>query len=181
VWISVTVATVALIGHALLTPTSAAGGTTPGVASTPLPPAGAVGHLAPDVTLLNLANHPVALSSYHGQVVVLNFWYVACEPCRYEMPIFERVYHTERAQGVVVIGLNITDDSATIADFTHTLGIDYPILRDSAQRAVLSYAITATPTTFVIDRQGVIRARFAGAITDSQALTSMLAPLISRH
>jgi peroxiredoxin len=140
-----------------------------------------VGHLAPDVTLLNLANHPVALSSYHGQVVVLNFWYVACEPCRYEMPIFERVYHSERAQGVVVIGLNITDDSATIADFTHTLGIDYPILRDSAQRAVLSYAITATPTTFVIDRQGVIRARFAGAITDSQALTSMLAPLISRH
>jgi peroxiredoxin len=170
--------TIAVLGWALLTP----GGTSPGTASssgTPLPAAPQVGHLAPNVTLLDLSNHPIDVASLRSKVVILNFWYVACEPCRYEMPLLERVYHADLSRGVVVIGVNIADDAPTITTFINRLGVDYPILRDQNQRAVLAYQITSTPTSFVIDRQGVIRDRLVGAITDTNTLNADLAPLIA--
>ncbi|HEV2236421.1 MAG TPA: TlpA disulfide reductase family protein [Ktedonobacterales bacterium] len=178
VWATLAVGTVALLAWSLLTPPAAA----PHPAAntgTPLPAAPLVGHLAPDVTLLDLSNNPVTLSSLRGKIVVLNFWYAACEPCRYEMPIFERAYHADGARGVVVLGVNIVDDAQTTSAFVAELGIDYPIVRDRGQRAVLAYQITHTPSTFVIDRHGVIRTVVPGAISDDATLNHYLAPLLA--
>jgi peroxiredoxin len=170
--------TIAVLAWALLTP----GRTAPGTGSpsgTPLPPAPQVGHLAPNVTLLDLSGHPIDVASLRGKVVILNFWYVACEPCRYEMPLLERVYHADQDRGLAVIGLNMADDAPTITTYVERLGVDYPVLRDQNQRAVLAYQITSTPISFVIDRQGVIRARLVGAITDTAKLNAALAPLLA--
>lgn len=183
VWIFIAAASLVLLARGLLTPAPAT--TTPpvtaGHTATPLPPAPLVGHLAPDVTLLDLAGHQVPLSSFRGQIVILNFWYIACDPCRYEMPLIEKVYHADRGQGVVVIGLNMTDSAPDISSYVHSIGIDYTILRDSAQRGVVGYNITSTPATFIIDRQGVIRAKFVGAITESATLEQAITPLLSAH
>ena len=74
------IVTVGLLLKGLLTPAPSSNAT-PG--ATPGPAAPVVGHYAPDVTLRDLSNNPVNLSSLKGKVVALNFWYASCEPCKY--------------------------------------------------------------------------------------------------
>jgi cytochrome c biogenesis protein CcmG, thiol:disulfide interchange protein DsbE len=176
-WAALAVGTVALLAWSLLTPPSAPRQVTG--ANTPLPVAPLVGHLAPDVSFVDLADNTVKLSSLRGKIVVLNFWYAACEPCRYEMPLFEHAYHADGSRGLVVLGVDMVDNAQTTSEFIAALGIDYPIVRDRGQRAVLTYHVTRTPTTFVIDRQGVIRAVVPGAITDESTLNGYLRPLLA--
>jgi peroxiredoxin len=136
-----------------------------------------VGHLAPNVTLLDLSGKSVPLSSLRGKVVVLNFWYVACEPCLYEMPALEKTYLAQQANGFVVVGVNTSDDAAAITAFASRIGITYPLLRDVNLSAVGTYSVTATPTSYVIDRRGVIRDRILGPV-DQSALASEVTMLL---
>jgi cytochrome oxidase Cu insertion factor (SCO1/SenC/PrrC family) len=99
------VATLGLILKALLTPAAP-----PADGQTPGPVAPLVGHYAPEATLVDLSGNQIALSSLRGKVVILNFWYAACEPCRLEMPELERYYQAHQSDGLVVIGANIADD-----------------------------------------------------------------------
>ena len=167
------VAAVALLVHGLLTPatpsaatpgraTSVAGPTATAASADPL-----VGHLAPDVTVHDMRDHLTPLSSLRGSVVLLNFWYVSCPPCQIEMPALERAYLAHQSQGFKVVGLDVVDDASTISAFTSRLGITYPILRDIGQRAVLAYDVRATPSSYLIDRSGVIRAVYTGPINTS--------------
>jgi peroxiredoxin len=178
------VAAVALLLHGLLTPatpsgatpgraTSAAGSTATAAPADPL-----VGHLAPDVTVHDMRDHLTALSSLRGSVVLLNFWYVSCPPCQIEMPALERAYLAHQSQGFKVVGLDVVDDASTISAFTSRLGITYPILRDIGQRAVLAYGVRATPSSYLIDRSGVIRAVYTGPI-NSSTFQRDLAPLLA--
>jgi cytochrome c biogenesis protein CcmG, thiol:disulfide interchange protein DsbE len=124
----------------------------------------AVGHLAPDAVFLDLSNHQVRLSSYRGKVVVLNFWYVACPPCKTEMPALERAYQSHSARGLVVLGVDVSDDAATITGFIQQLDITYPIVRDQDARATIRYGLYATPSSFIIDRHGIIRYKVEGPL-----------------
>src|SRR5262245_20069745 len=97
-----------LLLHGILTPPAPG---TPAVTaahatSTPEPAAPLVGHYSPEVTLHDLNDRPVPLSHYRGQVVVLNFWYTACAPCQFEMPVLEHAYQAYGRQGVVVVGID---------------------------------------------------------------------------
>lgn len=170
------VITVGLLLKGLLTPASpstAAPGATPGAA------APVVGHYAPDVTLRDLSNKPVQLSSLKGKVVALNFWYAACEPCKYEMPALEHAYQHYQSQGFVVLGVDVVDDPATADSFVHAVGVTYPIVRDVDLRAATIYRITDTPSTFFIDRDGVVRYRVVGAV-DATTLQIDVTALISQ-
>lgn len=179
VGVCVAVATVAILLRGLLTPAaqpSVSVGRTGTV--TPLPASPLVGHLAPDVYPLDLADKRVSLSDLRGKVVVLNFWYVACEPCQLEMPALEKAYKADAAKGLVVVGLNTADDAKTIAEFARGLGVTYPLWRDVGDQGVVTYSVTATPTSYIIDRQGVIRARYLGPF-DQSTLDSYLQPLLT--
>lgn len=178
--VCVAVATVVILLRGLLTPAAAPSvsvGRTGTV--TPLPAAPLVGHLAPDVYPLDLAGKRVALSDLRGKVVVLNFWYVACEPCQFEMPALQKAYQTDAAKGLVVVGLNTSDDAPTITAFARGLGVTYPLWRDVGDHGVISYSVTATPTSYIIDRQGVIRARYLGPL-DQKTLDAYLQPLLGQ-
>jgi peroxiredoxin len=166
-------ATLALIAKALLTPasSSASASQTPGAAA-PL-----AGHYAPKAMLTDLSGNQVALSSLRGKVVILNFWYVACEPCRLEMPALERYYQAHKSEGFVVVGANIADDSQATRRFVATIGISYPIFRDLGQRAYTTYQVGKTPSSFFIDHDGVIRQIVAGPL-DSAALDQTVKPLL---
>lgn len=153
------VATLLILGRALTTPAQSS---PTSAAATPGAPAPQVGHYAPNATLLDLSNRQVDINSLRGKIVVLNFWYVACEPCQYEMPALEKAYLTYSAKGVVVVGVDISDDAQTISTFIQRLGVTYPVLRDVGERVALQYRLTATPTSFVLDRQGVIRYKQVG-------------------
>ena len=170
----VIVASVAILLRALLTPAAPP----PPITSTPAAAAPQIGHSAPHVTLTDLSGHAVQLAHWRGQVVVLNFWYVACQPCQFEMPALQREYLAEQGKGVVVVGINTADDASTINDFLHQLGVTYPVVRDPDLRAVTTYKITDTPTTFILDRQGVIRYKVVGPI-DHAALQKDVNALLS--
>lgn len=168
--VSLVVITFGLLLKGLLTAAPSTSHAAPGA------PAPIVGHYAPDVTLRDLSNNPVSLSSLKGKVVALNFWYAACEPCKYEMPALERSYETYQQQGYVVLGVDVVDDPATADQFVHALGVTYPIVRDVDLRAATLYQVTDTPSTYFIDRDGVIRSRVVGAV-DTATLRTNLAAL----
>ncbi len=159
--IVVVVATVVILGHALLTPAPAQP-----VSSKALPAAPEVGHYAPPVDVVTPSGQHVSLASLKGKAVILNFWYVECEPCRYEMPALEKTYQTDQKQGLVVVGVNMTDSAQSTEDFVHRLGVTYPIWMDTNGTTTVTYQVTATPTSFFIDRQGVIRYKVSGALTE---------------
>ena len=179
------VAALVLLLRGLLTPAAPTGATPGHATSSPAPTTTAasadplVGHYAPDVTLPDLRGKPTPLSSLRGKVVLLNFWYASCFPCQIEMPALERIYLAHRAQGFEVVGIDTVDDAATITEYTSRLGVTYPMLRDSSQRAWQAYQVRATPSSFLIDRAGVIRAVYAGPVNTStfqRQLTTLLAP-----
>jgi peroxiredoxin len=128
---------------------------------------------------VDLHNKRVALSSWRGKVVVLNFWYVACQPCQYEMPALQKVYDAEFSKGLVIVGINTSDDAATITKFLKDLGISYPVLRDIAQRTTIEYGIVDTPTSFIIDRNGVIRYKVIGPL-DKTTLNHDISSLVAQ-
>lgn len=175
IFAALAIITVGLLLKGLLTPATPSNAN-PG--ATPGPAAPVVGHYAPDITLRDLSNNPVALSSLRGKVVVLNFWYAACEPCKYEMPALESAYETHKSQGFVVLGVDVVDDPATADTFIHQVGITYPVVRDVDLRAATLYRLVDTPSSFIIDRNGVIRYRVAGTI-DSSTLQTDVATLLA--
>jgi len=168
------VVTLALILKALLTPA----GATPADSQTPGPAAPLEGRYAPEATLVDLSGNKVALSSLHGKVVILNFWSVACEPCRLEMPELERYYQAHRGDGLVIVGENITDDAQTINDFAKEMNISYPVFRDPGQRASTTYQVSKMPSSFIIDRDGVIRKVVVGPL-DPSTLDQLAPPLLN--
>ena len=173
------VATIAVLVRALLLTPSAPSTNRASTSATPGPAAPVVNHFAPDVTLLDLHNGSVALSRWRGKVIVLNFWYVACAPCQYEMPALQQVYDAQYSKGLVVVGVNTTDDAVSITQFVKALGITYPILRDVGQRTTIEYRVVDTPTSFFIDRHGVIRYKVIGPL-DKATLDQDTAALLAQ-
>lgn len=170
---------VALVARALL---AAHGASAP--ANSGAPGAGAaaapqVGHPAPDAVFLDLANQHVPLSSFRGKVVVMNFWYAACEPCKYEMPALQRTYDADKGRGLVIVGVDISDDTPTINEFVRQIGISYPILRDLGGRTAIAYGVVFTPSSFILDRHGVIRYKVVGPV-NAPALNADVNALLAR-
>jgi cytochrome c biogenesis protein CcmG, thiol:disulfide interchange protein DsbE len=102
---------------------------------------------------------------------------VACAPCQYEMPALQKAYDAHADKGLVVVGVDVGDDARTVSQFLNQLGITYPIWRDVGERAVIQYQLTATPTSFFIDRQGVIRYKVLGPL-DTPTLNRNLTALL---
>jgi peroxiredoxin len=166
--------TAALLLRALLTPTAA-----PAASATPGPAAPQVNHYAPDVTLVDASGNHVRLASLRGKVVVLNFWYASCPGCQIELPTLEHVYQQDRSAGLVIVGVDVADDARTMTTFTQRIGLTYPVFLDESGHAMAAYQLSATPSSFVIDRQGVIRDRFVGPV-DPDALRRDTSALLSR-
>ena len=118
------------------------------------------------------AGATVSSDQYAGKVVVLNFWYAACPPCRLEAPALEKLHQKYAPDGVVFLGVNKDDSAATARSFEKSHGTTYPSILD-ADTGSVSLAFTsahaispnAVPTTLVIDAKGRVAARFSGLIT----------------
>ncbi|MHB8620376.1 MAG: TlpA disulfide reductase family protein, partial [Chloroflexota bacterium] len=91
-----------------------------------LTPPPSSGHLAADFTLPLLQGGQVRLSRLRGKVVVLNFWATWCPPCRTEMPDLQAVYRQHWAAGLVILGVDLGEDPATVQAFVRHIGVTYP-------------------------------------------------------
>ena len=133
----------------------------------PLPPAPAIGHPAPDFTLSTPDGQPWVLSDLRGKPVVLNFWATWCGPCRAEMPELQRLHERLASAGVTVLGINQSETPQAIANYQQALGVDFPTVIDQRLGVSRQYLVNSIPTTFFIDREGVIRSMFIGPMTDA--------------
>jgi peroxiredoxin len=121
----------------------------------------------------------VSSADFAGQVLVLNFWYAGCPPCRVEAPDLEEVNNLYTGQGVSFLGVNVRDQAATSLTFAEETGVTYPSVIDSNDgNMLLAFAGTvapnAVPTTLVIDKQGRVAARFLGAIEGTSTLNTII-------
>ncbi len=117
------------------------------------------GFKAPDFTLQTLDGQTVSLSDLRGKSILINIWASWCPPCKSEMPAFERVYNDYKNQGFVILAVNATnqDTLANASQFVNQNRLTFPILLDSEGVVSQSYQLRSLPTSFFIDREGVIR------------------------
>ena len=121
----------------------------------------------------------VSSDDYRGEVLVLNFWYGACPPCRVEAPELEELNQQFAGQGVNFLGVNTRDQAETSVTHSEEFGITYPSVID-ANDGNMAYAFAGTvapnavPTTLVIDRQGRVTARILGIIEASSILETLI-------
>jgi thiol-disulfide isomerase/thioredoxin len=118
-------------------------------------------------------------SDYAGKVVVLNFWYASCPPCRAEASSLEKLNSTYSDKGVVFVGVNVEDSGPTARSFEKAHGVTYPSILDADEGGMrLAFAgkisPTAVPTTLVIDAKGRVAARFSGLITSPLLVGTIL-------
>src|SRR5512138_2579097 len=121
-------------------------------------PAPQAGFLAPDFELKSLSGETVNLSDLRGQAVLVNLWATWCPPCREEMPTLEKMYNEYKEQGFVVLGINMTrqDDPQAVKPFVEKYRLTFPILLDESSTAGNAYQMKSLPSSFFIDRQGII-------------------------
>jgi cytochrome c biogenesis protein CcmG/thiol:disulfide interchange protein DsbE len=138
------------------------------------------GFLAPSFELSLPSGDAVDLRSLRGQVVVVNFWASWCPPCKAEMPSLERSYEAHQGQGLVILGVNTTyqDSLQAAVAFAYAEGVTFPILLDQDGETSRRYLVRALPTTFFIDRQGVIRHVVVGGPMSEATLTSTVRDLL---
>ncbi len=121
------------------------------------PPAPRQDFTAPDFTVQTLDGSTIALHDLRGHVVVLNFWATWCSPCKAEMPTLQRVYQDTHAQGVEIVAVTVENDTVALQAFVDAYRLTFPIGVDANAAVSRQYRIQGTPTTFFIDRAGIIR------------------------
>ena len=139
-----------------------------------LAPAPEVGRLAPDFTLVGLDGNQVSLSDFRGKTVFVNFWATWCPPCRAEMPEMEAVYQEYKDRDVVIIGVDIVEPEDTVRQYVQEGGYSWTFVLDTTGEVNNNYRVTSIPTSFFLDREGIIRAVNIGPM-NKRAIESTLA------
>jgi len=121
----------------------------------------------------------VTSADYDGQVLVLNFWYAGCGPCRAEAPFLEEAFQDTREAGADFLGVNIYDGPEQASAFEETYGITYPSILARGDVALKqSFAawtsLQAAPTTLVLDAEGRVAARFFGQLESASILRTIV-------
>ncbi len=138
------------------------------------------GFPAPDFALDELNGAPVSLAAQHGQFVIVNFWASWCGPCRAEMPTIQKLYAAKRERGLQVLAVNSTfqDNEVGARTFVQEFNLTFPILLDRDGAVSQRYRLQALPSTFIIDRKGVIRSVVIGGPMTEAFLQSKIEPLL---
>lgn len=128
---------------------------------------GRIGAYAPDFEWIGENGETVRLSSYRGKVVVINFWATWCPPCREELPALQRVAASE--PDVVVLEVDLMESGDKARSFLESLGLDrlQPVL-DRTGETTQRYGVLGLPSTFFVDKDGIIRHLELRAITEEQ-------------
>lgn len=138
----------------------------------------AVSTRAPDFSRPDLNRVPVHLAGYRGKVVLLDFWATWCAPCLNEIPRFVEWQRQYGPQGLQVLGVSMDDDASLVRKAGRKLHLNYPVVMGDEKLARLYGGILGLPVTYLIDRQGIVQARFQGE-TDPGKIEAALKRLLS--
>jgi cytochrome c biogenesis protein CcmG/thiol:disulfide interchange protein DsbE len=110
------------------------------------------------------AQNKITLSQYRGQVVVLNFWATWCPPCVEEMPSLVEMQRRMKAKGITVLAVSVDVDEGAYKQFLKDHNVSLLTVRDPEHKSSELYGTFKYPETYVIDRGGVMRRKFIGAV-----------------
>lgn len=127
-------------------------------------PSPLMGRQAPPLTLTLLDEKTIQLEDLRGKTVFLNFWASWCPPCRAEARTLEEAWQRYKDRDVVFLGVNIQDREEDARAFMQEFGITYLNGRDATGKIAIDYGVWGIPETFIIDRQGKITYKHAGAL-----------------
>lgn len=124
----------------------------------------AVGEPAPSFAAATLDGDTLSLADFSGSPVLLNIWATWCAPCRKEMPEIEELFQEYRDRGFNVVAVSIDNRGAAdqIVEFAEEMGASFTILHDAEQTITRDYQTIGVPESFLIDGDGVLRARWTG-------------------
>jgi peroxiredoxin len=134
------------------------------------------GFLAPDFTLPDLAGASFTLSDFKGEVVLVNIWATWCGPCRREIPSLERLYQSRKSRGLEILAVSVDKTAPSkVASFAAQYRMSFPVLLDPRGEVANRYWARAIPSSFLVDRKGVIRWTVRGTREwdDAQALAKI--------
>ncbi|MFZ5826226.1 MAG: redoxin domain-containing protein [Bacillota bacterium] len=130
----------------------------------------ALGAPAPDFELKTVDGQVYKLSDLKGQAVMLNFFATWCPPCRAEMPLLEETYKEYKDQGFIILAINLDESDVAITAFQQKMGITFPIVVDKGDHVSRRYDIVPLPTTYFVDRNGIVQGKWTGEIRKTQLL-----------
>jgi thiol-disulfide isomerase/thioredoxin len=139
------------------------------------------GFVAPDFTLEMLDGPETTLSDLRGQVVLINFWATWCPPCRAEMPAIQEVYNRYRDQGFVVLAVDLGESDARVRGFVEEMELTFSILMDRNEDVSQLYRVRSIPTTYFVDREGVIQDIVIGGPMPRALIESQVTALLAQQ
>lgn len=138
------------------------------------------GALAPEIALKDRSGKLVRVADLKGHVVVIDFWASWCAPCREELPVLDALYRKYRERGLIVIGVGQDKEANNLAKFLRASPLTFPVVHDSEGAVADRYAPPKMPSSYVLDKKGLIRYVHAGfRASDKAALERELNTLLS--
>lgn len=122
-----------------------------------------VGKKAADFTLKNLKGQEVSLSDYEGKIVLLNFWTTTCPFCIQEMPDMQKL--SDENEDLVVLAVDVMEDEEKVRTYIEEGGYDFEVILDEKGDLAKTYLISAYPTTYFVDKEGILLGRVPGMMT----------------
>ena len=134
------------------------------------------GFSAPDFSVTTLQGETISLEQFRGKIVLVNFWASWCPPCRTEMPALQSIAEKYSAQPVAILAVNAAyqDNLADIQEFINNLSATFLIPLDDDGEVSRLFLVSALPTTFFIDREGIIRKVVYGGPISEALLISQI-------
>jgi thiol-disulfide isomerase/thioredoxin len=133
-----------------------------------------VGKRAPSFQLNTLDGQSVALGELKGKLVLVNFWATWCGPCAYEMPFIQQVYDEWQEKELILLAINIAESPSQVAEFMQSYGFSFPVLLDTEAKIAERYSIRGIPTSFFIDKDGIIKDIRIGAFQGKAEIENIL-------
>ena len=157
-----------------LTVAGCASDSDPGSGGPPAP-----GKTAPDFELQSLEGETVSLESLRGKYVMLNFWATWCGPCRVEMPYFEDIHRDPEwsDRGLVILAVNLGEPAELVQSFMDAFGLTFTVLLDSQHEVGMLYNARLIPTTYFLDKDGIIKDIKIGSFRDKAEIEQILSDL----
>jgi peroxiredoxin len=135
---------------------------------------------APQLALTDLQNKGVSIEDYLGKVILVNNWATWCPPCRLEMPELQAYYTAHAEEGFVVIAIESGEPADQVATFAKELGLTFPIWLDPQTKALEIFQNWDLPSSYVIDRLGMVRLSWTGGI-NQPTLEQYVTPLLEEN
>lgn len=139
-----------------------------------------VGKIAPEFELKDLSGAKVRLSEARGKVVLVNFWAEWCGPCKAEMPFMENLYRAFKDKGLVILAVSVDKSEKAVKVFVSDKKLTFKVLLDKDREVSFDqYGVIGLPTTFLLDKKGVVAEKFMGPMEwDSADMKDTVARLL---